>query len=205
MTTLLLAARSLSLTRGQQRLFHQLNLHLKAGELLQVLGPNGSGKTSLLQVLAGLRMPDEGTVQWQESASLYYLGHQLALKSHLTVEENIEFNFFGIVEQAQKHFYLNALGLASLQSRRCETLSAGQQKKVAIVKLLLAKAAVWVLVEPLINLDDPSQHWVEEQALFHLAAGGGIILSTHQPLKQLGGWGAGRIHLFEERTETWFL
>ena len=203
MTVKALVGDNLSCRRGFRLLFEGLAVSAQAGRALVVVGPNGAGKSSLLRILAGLLAPTAGTVRLDgggESVGehLHYLGHDDAVKGALTVAANLAFwrtvlGGGGLeVDEA-----LEEVGLGGLGRLRAQVLSAGQKRRLAIARLLVAKRPVWVLDEPTTALDVKAQARFAAFGRAHLAAGGLLIAATHAPLDlgetdelRLGGVGA---------------
>ncbi|WP_029558745.1 heme ABC exporter ATP-binding protein CcmA [Xanthobacter sp. 91] len=188
MTVKALVGDNLSCRRGFKLLFEGLAVSAAAGRALVVVGPNGAGKSSLLRILAGLLAPTAGTVRLDgggESVGehLHYLGHEDAVKGALTVAANLAFwrtvlGGGGLeVEEA-----LEEVGLGGLGRLRAQVLSAGQKRRLAIARLLVAKRPVWVLDEPTTALDVKAQARFAAFGRAHLAAGGLLIAATHAPL-----------------------
>lgn len=191
----MLEVSGLHLWRGDRHVLKGVSLRLQAGEALQMLWPNGVGKTSLLRVVAGLLPAESGSVQWNGQSTtthveafahdLAYLGHDLALKADLTVAENLRFALglrrawnAGLVRTT-----LQQLGIDPLADRLVRQLSAGQQRRVALARLTLWDARLWLLDEPAANLDATGQAQVVAVIEQHLAFGGCVLLSTHQALQ----------------------
>ena len=184
-----LAAENLTLERGGRRLFANLSFEAKAGEALVVTGPNGAGKSSLLRGLAGFLSFASGSVRLESGAAAslqeqaHYLGHADALKAALTAAENLGFwaEMLGGTA-ANVAPALARLGLPHVADFPVRALSAGQKRRVALARLLVAPRALWLLDEPTTALD------VAAQALFagimraHLETGGIIVAATHAPL-----------------------
>ncbi|SEA48902.1 cytochrome c biogenesis heme-transporting ATPase CcmA [Alkalimonas amylolytica] len=190
-----LCARGLSCIRQDRVLFEALDLELSPGQLLQIQGKNGAGKSSLLRLLAGLSTPDDGNILFcgqplalqaeQYAASLCYIGHQSGIHEHLTAVENIA--FWRAAYQlpfTDSMDLLGQLGLAGLEDIPCRMLSAGQQRRVSLARLWLTQAQLWILDEPFTALDQQAIQRLQQRFHQHLAAEGAIIVTTHQALSQ---------------------
>lgn len=186
-------ARGLSCIRQDRVLFQGLDLELVPGQLLQVQGKNGAGKSSLLRLLAGLSTPDDGEILFQGlplsqqldqfSTSLCYIGHQSGIHEQLTALENLAFWRAAYELPYQDNLsLLGELGLAGLEDVPCRMLSAGQQRRVSLARLWLTQAPLWILDEPFTALDQHSIARLQQRFHQQLAAGGAIIVTTHQPL-----------------------
>lgn len=190
----MLDASDLTLWRGDRRLFHRLDLCAAAGELVHVAGANGAGKTSLMRVLCGLTFPDEGNVEWRGHpiagrrpefhAEMAYVGHRDSLKGDLTASENLVVAVAlhagdgrGRVAQVLRDAGLN--NLADLPAR---SLSAGQRRRLSLLRAVLLPALLWLLDEPLANLDAQGRDWVTDLIRAHCEAGGIAVITSHQPL-----------------------
>ncbi|WP_313197745.1 heme ABC exporter ATP-binding protein CcmA [Rhizobium sp.] len=191
-----LTAENLSARRGEDLIFKDVSFCLEGGQSLVLTGKNGSGKSTLLRTVAGLLRPDGGRVIWeQESAeagmraaeACHYLGHRNAMKAELTVSENLSFwrDFLGdfngnagigIGEAAE------AVGLEGITHLPFGYLSAGQQRRMAFAKLLVAWRPVWILDEPTAALDVSAEEVFTTLIKQHLASGGIVLAATHQPL-----------------------
>ena len=191
--TALLRGRGLAVVRGERALFGGLDFALGAGELLRVEGPNGSGKTSLLRAIAGLVQPDEGELWWRGEpvrrqrqayhAEIAWMGHRPGFKGDLTPLENLRFET-GLrgSPRGNTDAVLERLGLARLCLLPFRLLSAGQQRRFALARLVLSGAALWLLDEPFTNLDAQGREQVQALVGEHLAAGGLVLAASHQEL-----------------------
>lgn len=190
--TIRLVVEGLGARRGEALIFRNLSFSLGPGEALLVTGRNGSGKSTLLRVLAGLLPAEEGRVRLDGATdpdarvgeSCHYLGHRNAMKRDLTVEENLRFwaAFTGKGESLAVEAALAAVGLKAIGHLPFGYLSAGQQRRIAIARLLVSHRPIWLIDEPTAALDEASERMVERLIATHRAAGGLAIAATHQPL-----------------------
>jgi len=182
LSDLLLQTESLSVGRGDRVLFSGLTFAVAAGELVHLRGRNGAGKTSLLEVLAGLRAAVSGTVA-RPAGGLHWLGHKNALNGDLSVYENL--GFWCALQNCDPSpiaAALERLGLARLRHRPSRTLSAGQKRRAALARLLIAPRPLWLLDEPLAALDVEGLAYVGRMLDEHLRGGGGALVTSHQAL-----------------------
>ena len=188
----LLEARNLSCARGGRRLFSGLSFALNGEEWIQVRGGNGSGKTSLLRILCGLREADGGEALWrgvplQKAAEDYFadlafVGHRDGVKLKLTPLENLRaWTRLRGGQNPMISAALEAVGMSPFAGVLCGHLSAGQRRKTALARLLLTPARVWVLDEPLASLDEDGRETASRLLRAHLQEGGAAIVATHQP------------------------
>ena len=185
-----LEARDLACWRAERLVFAGLSFRLEPGTAALLLGPNGTGKSSLLRVLAGLLPAAEGQVLWagesiaREASAhgrrLRYLGHQEGLKASLTVTENLAFQ--AALGGGEVAAALDAMGLAALAELPARVLSAGQKRRLALARLALAPAALWLLDEPTLGLDEASVTRFGAMLATHRAQGGIVLAATHLPL-----------------------
>lgn len=186
-----LSGHGLTLIRGERCLFHELSFALQGGELLMVEGPNGSGKTSLLRVIAGLIDPGEGLVRWNNEdvkrnrqafhSRLAWMGHRPGFKGDLTLIENLRFEA-GLKAMAMSaaEGQLERLGIARLVHLPFRSLSAGQQRRVALARMVLSEAPLWLMDEPFTNLDTAGEQVVIQVLEEHLREGGLCVMASHR-------------------------
>jgi len=195
-TGALLATQNLECTRDDRLLFRDLSMVISTGEVLQIEGANGSGKTSLLRVLCGLRQADEGRVLWQGEdvrrsredyyANMVYIGHLTCIKADLTVFENIRVLLdtrSQTVPLQDIEIVLKKTGLAGFDDVPGKALSSGQKRRVLLAFLLLTKARLWILDEPLTALDVQGVELVEAMIVEHRENGGSVIFTTHHGMQ----------------------
>ncbi len=187
--TVKLSVQNLACRRSGRLIFSGLSFSLSSGEALAVTGRNGAGKSTLLALLAGRLRPDAGAVSAEglgEAAlpeRLHWVGHRDALKSALTAEENLAFarDLLGDPALAPREA-LDAVGLVHAARLPVAYLSAGQRRRVALARLLVARRPLWLLDEPTSALDAASQEMLLRLMTEHLAGGGLIVAATHQEL-----------------------
>jgi heme exporter protein A len=180
--------------RGDSVLFDDVSFTLGRGEVLVITGPNGSGKSTLLRILAGLLAADSGgfALQGDDEAALpvsdyaHYLGHRNAMKRELKVSENLRFwkNFQPVDsgEGLSIDAAIEQVGLTGVGHLPFGYLSAGQQRRIALARLLVSERPLWLLDEPTAALDKRSDKLFADLVRGHLAKGGLAIAATHQPL-----------------------
>lgn len=198
---MLLQVNNLSCVREDRTLFEHLSFSVALGDLVQIEGPNGVGKTSLLRLLTGLSQPFAGEVCWngenirrcrdEYHANLLYLGHQPGVKAALTPFENLKFyQQLHHPQQTESDLWqiLARVGLAGFEENPTGQLSAGQQRRVALARLWLSqKPALWILDEPFTAIDKQGVKVLEQLFLAHAERGGMVILTTHQDLTLMQG------------------
>jgi len=195
----MLEVSNLACSRGDHRLFSELSFTLDFGQIMQVQGANGSGKTSLLRTLCGFIIPDEGNITWRgEStreldeeyfAEMMYLGHLNAIKDELSALENLRISsaLSGVeLDEKEAVSALSRMGLRGRELLPTKVLSQGQRRRVALARLLVSQAKLWVLDEPLAALDVGAVALIQELIADHLKKQGSVIFTTHQPLDVAG-------------------
>lgn len=180
--------------RNDRMLFSGITFSLQAGEVLQIAGHNGAGKTSLLRLLAGLARPAEGQVLWQNvpvsrqreewHAQLLWLGHRVGIKGSMTADENLRF-YHPRCDRKQRWQALEQVALVGYEELPVAQFSAGQQRRVALARLWLSEALLWILDEPFTALDKAGIEALTARIEYHVRQGGTVILTTHQPLRAL--------------------
>ena len=185
-----LIIKNLSCQRGYNQLFKNLSFQVNSGDILRITGTNGSGKTSLLKILAGLSTQESGDIYLDNLCvrsqayqnQIFYLGHLGALSAELTSIENLEFltQLQGDVNQQQLFQALEKVGLRGYEEELCAKLSAGQKRRVILAGLMLSQASIWLLDEPFTALDPQGVKIVEGWIQQHCQQGGVCLFTTHQ-------------------------
>lgn len=190
----LLRVEGLECIRNDMVLFSDLNISLAPGEVIQIDGPNGCGKTSLLRIICGLALPETGNVFWNGTnihqyntefcTEVNYVGHFNGIKTELTPLENLKVacsltpssNGFAL-EGALQEF-----GLRGYEDVPVRKLSSGQRRRVALSRLLLSDARLWVLDEPFTSVDEIGKKIIQQVIEKHLGQGGMLLLATHEAI-----------------------
>lgn len=180
--------------RGDRHVLKGVSLTLGSGQLLHVLGPNGTGKTTLLRVICGLLRPEQGSVSWrgqpissvrsEYQAALAYASHEPALKGDLTALENLRFAV-GLkrrVTSGELRASLEQTGVAACADLPARVLSAGQRRRVAMARVLAMNAPLWLLDEPFTNLDAAGTGLLTSLLQAHAQDGGSALVVAHQEL-----------------------
>jgi heme exporter protein A len=191
-----LVANDLTVSRADQIFFTGISFSLSAGEALLVTGPNGVGKSTLLREVAGLLPLRKGSVHLEGvdceavGEACHYLGHRNAMKPELTVRENLAFwrRFMPELQVAEDSAVMSieeaasAVGLGGIEHLPFGVLSAGQQRRIALARLLTVHRPVWILDEPTAAMDVHSVDLFAHLVRNHLETGGILVAATHQPL-----------------------
>ena len=188
--------KNLTCLRNDQALFSGLNLSLAPKNVLFLQGENGSGKSSLLRILCGFRLPDEGEITWGEepvsSISEYfqnisYVGHKNGIKDELTAEENLNLmRSMATASDIKTESVLKQIGLFKRADVLARQLSAGQKRKLALARLMMTENSFWILDEPFTALDKVSVRFFEALIKKHITRGGMLILTSHHEIDLSG-------------------
>jgi heme exporter protein A len=184
----------LECVKGYDRLFTGISFTLQAGEVLQIQGTNGSGKTSLLRILTGLSQAETGEILWNGTnididrvsylENLIYIGHSNGLKAELSAIENLQLSrqYLGYSNDKPTQQALKEVGLTGYEHILAHQLSAGQKRRVTLARLSLNVAPLWILDEPITAIDADGVSAFEKTIETHALNGGMVILTTHQTL-----------------------
>jgi heme exporter protein A len=193
----LLQTRDLSCVKDDRVLFEGLNVSLSAGQILLVEGKNGSGKTSLLRILTGLSLPEEGEVLWQGESighvgpdyyeQVNYVGHHDGVKRDLTCLENLRLvQAMGKPQPIELDDALETVNLYRFGENFVSTLSAGQKRRLALARLVVTEAKLWIMDEPFTSLDKASMAMFQNMFEDHLKTGGVIVMTSHHDIEMPG-------------------
>lgn len=187
-----LQAKHLSCERGYRELFKDLSFTLLPGEIVHIKGENGTGKTSLLRILAGLAQPVSGEItfdgydcrkyRYEYNAEIAYIGHRPGIKLELTPVENIRSycHLSSSKSDVDIIHVLEKVGLYGFEEMLCNQLSAGQKRRVALAQAIIEDASLWILDEPFTSLDVEGVKYFEQMIHQHVDNGGMVLLTTHQ-------------------------
>ena len=173
----LIIAENISYKINENKLFHNISFNLKQKEALHICGPNGSGKSTLIRIILGLTIPTKGNINLFSKKNISYLGHKNAIKSYLTLEDNLL--LMGLVKNPSLKKYLEILELKEFLDVIVGNLSFGQQKKVALLRIFLNNSDLIILDEPFVGLDTNSKNLVNEFLIKELDKDKGLIFTSH--------------------------
>lgn len=186
---------NLAFERNNELLFKEVHCQLNPSEMLQIRGPNGCGKSTLLRILAGYIQPEIGIILWQGknifqqldeyTQQLCYLGHQNGIKPYLTVYENLKLSSAlsgKKISHERLKKVLRTMRLAHIENTQTMHLSAGQKRRLALCRLQMTSARLWILDEPTTALDSAGQALLTDTLKQHLNQGGMAIVATHHDL-----------------------
>ena len=189
-----LSANKLTLFRGERCLFTDLSFALNPSQLLLLEGRNGSGKTSLMRAIAGLIEFESGEIFWEGASvrsnrqafhgAIVWMAHRVGFKADLTLVENLRFESH-LRSQSKADFdeVLQRLNIDRLKRLPLRSLSAGQQRRVALARMLLSRVPLWLMDEPFTNLDREGRSLVMRLTTEHLAQSGMCIMAAHQDVE----------------------
>lgn len=193
-----LEVEGLTISRNEQVLLENVGISFKSGTITHLFGENGAGKTSLMRALAGFLPLDAGQIFWNGhksthpesnfSQDLLFLAHNLAMKHELSIAENLQFYSALRGHKANKETIqqvASQLNIGDLLDRHYAELSAGQQHKVSLCRLVLEQAKLWILDEPFVNLDAATRDWLSKLMMAFAKEGGVVIFTSHQAIEGL--------------------
>ncbi len=178
----MLDVRDLQFDYGDRPLLQNVSFVLPAGSVLHIQGANGIGKTTLIKLLAGLLYPTEGKIDYANKKQRCYVGHKVGVNMLLTPREHARFDLSSHVSDTLIDTSLRRLMLFDVQDIPCGLLSAGQRRRLSLLQLLSSDTLLWLLDEPFVALDQESMRILGDMLFVHVAAGGAVVLTSHQPL-----------------------
>ena len=192
----MISAVKLTCIREERLLFDELSLDIYPGDIVQLEGPNGSGKTSLLRILSGLSQPYDGHICYKDELisrcreefhqNLLYFGHLSGVKGEMTAEENLDFNLALHGNKTENGLdFLAKVNLSGFEDSLASHLSAGQHRRIALARLYQSNAPIWILDEPFTAIDKQGVASLEHLFALHAERGGCVILTTHQDLMSI--------------------
>ena len=202
----MLNVKNISCQKGYNLLFKKVSFYLKSGEITRITGSNGSGKTSLLKILAGISKPNKGQVfigkniinSAKYKKDILYLGHQSLINSNLSAWENLEFlTQLNNADKTNIDYALTAIGLGNYTNELCHQFSAGQKRRVILAILFLSKARVWLLDEPFTALDKEAKKLIK----IPIIAIGGINFTNYKKVINSGADSVAMINSLSQTIE----
>ena len=192
----MLLAQNLTLQRSNRKIFEDINLSLSSGKIITLKGKNGSGKTSLIKTILNILEPSSGSIFWKGKVikkNLYdyynnvtYISDKTSSIRQLSVYENIKIwkkIFLSTIKDSEINDILYVLNLDNFSNSRVSTLSLGEIKKLELLRLIIENKKIWILDEPLTNLDSASVDVIEQTIKDHCNKDGCVLFSTHQDPK----------------------
>lgn len=196
----MLSLKQVSCMRGDRTLFTGLSFDLQPGQWAHLKGANGSGKTSLLRMVAGLARPVEGDILWHGQpirnvretyhAEMVYLGHHEGVKEDLNARENLQLGMAQdgyTLSDIEALRALQAVGLKGREELPVRVLSAGQKRRALMSRLVAQRRSFWILDEPFNALDVKGVEWLTQRIVDHVQTGGMVLLTSHQTIPLEGG------------------
>ena len=175
----LIVAENIGYKINENKLFHRMSFNIDRGEALHIKGSNGSGKSTLIRIILGITQPVKGTIENKSTKEICYLGHKNALKSYLTLEDNI--NLMQLNNNMMLNDYLEKLELKKYKDVTVSNLSFGQQKKLALLRVFLNNSDLIILDEPFVGLDDSANSELTSFLNNELENNKSVIFTSHIP------------------------
>ena len=175
----LIVAENIGYKINENKLFHRMSFNIDRGEALHIKGSNGSGKSTLIRIILGITQPVKGTIENKSTKEICYLGHKNALKSYLTLEDNI--NLMQLNNNMMLNDYLEKLELKKYKDVTVSNLSFGQQKKLALLRVFLNNSDLIILDEPFVGLDDSANSELTSFLNSELENNKSVIFTSHIP------------------------
>ena len=175
----LIVAENIGYKINENKLFHRMSFNIDRGEALHIKGSNGSGKSTLIRIILGITQPVKGTIENKSTKEICYLGHKNALKSYLTLEDNI--NLMQLNNNMMLNDYLEKLELKKYKDVTVSNLSFGQQKKLALLRVFLNNSDLIILDEPFVGLDDNANLELTTFLNNELEKNKSVIFTSHIP------------------------
>ena len=175
----LIVAQNIGYKINENKLFHNISFDIKQGEALHVKGRNGSGKSTLIRIILGITEPVKGTLENKSTKEMCYLGHKNALKTYLTLDDNINLMQLGNSEMLKP--YLDKLELNKYRDVTVSNLSFGQQKKLALLRVFLNNSDLIILDEPFVGLDDGAHEVLTSFLNNELDKNKSLVFTSHIP------------------------
>ena len=175
----LIVAQNIGYKINENKLFHNISFDIKHGEALHIKGRNGSGKSTLIRIILGITEPVKGTLENKSTKEICYLGHKNALKTYLTLDDNI--NLMQLTNCDMLKSYLDKLELNKYRDVTVSNLSFGQQKKLALLRVFLNNSDLIILDEPFVGLDDGAHSVLTSFLNNELDKNKSLVFTSHIP------------------------